>query len=449
MSLFDIADYNYDEPSEIGLITNKLNYNYLIECIDLLSQIRKVSIYKEPNKKYEKKVKKPQHNIDDIFTDAKKSIKSKENTEEKPVSKKANKNKQTQPKIPNTQQQKSQKNTSEFNIRNYIYPKKGFYFSAAIKDKFNLKINVPSIEDDEAFKLKKSIEEIIKLRGVHFGVDVWLWCVNEFYQLRDDIYEYESAYLFDDIMEIVSIDDKFSNAFVDCFTKDDITQRTILFKIQSVWGLDNFFASCFRTKNIKLLKETFDIVILNRKLKNNDVCLIFSDLISDINAYNDFKFAYDISTIFMPFALMKAQNNRILQKAEKNLNKKIKEAEEAYQNEKDDEYDEINEQEEEIEETAEDEIIDEEDNEIIQEYHANDQNDTTMITAYLIRIDEVDNSCYYFSKHALSIGNRVIVPYGKDNKRLNGTVKNIINTQVKDFDVPINAMKYICEKKEK
>lgn len=181
MSLFDIADYNYDEPSEIGLITNKLNYNYLIECIDLLSQIRKVSIYKEPNKKYEKKVKKPQHNIDDIFTDAKKSIKSKENTEEKPVSKKANKNKQTQPKIPNTQQQKSQKNTSEFNIRNYIYPKKGFYFSAAIKDKFNLKINVPSIEDDEAFKLKKSIEEIIKLRGVHFGVDVWLWCVNEFF----------------------------------------------------------------------------------------------------------------------------------------------------------------------------------------------------------------------------------------------------------------------------
>lgn len=322
MSLFDIADYNYDEPSEIGLITNKLNYNYLIECIDLLSQIRKVSIYKEPNKKYEKKVKKLQHNIDDIFTDAKKSIKSKENTEEKPVSKKANKNKQTQPKIPNTQQQKSQKNTSEFNIRNYIYPKKGFYFSAAIKDKFNLKINVPSIEDDEAFKLKKSIEEIIKLRGVHFGVDVWLWCVNEFYQLRDDIDEYESAYLFDDIMEIVSIDDKFSNAFVDCFTKDDITQRTILFKIQSVWGLDNFFASCFRTKNIKLLKETFDIVILNRKLKNNDVCLIFSDLISDINAYNDFKFAYDISTIFMPFALMKAQNNRILQKAEKNLNKK-------------------------------------------------------------------------------------------------------------------------------
>lgn len=57
MSLFDIADYNYDEPSEIGLITNKLNYNYLIECIDLLSQIRKVSIYKEPNKKYEKKSK--------------------------------------------------------------------------------------------------------------------------------------------------------------------------------------------------------------------------------------------------------------------------------------------------------------------------------------------------------------------------------------------------------
>lgn len=367
------------------------------------------------------------------------------------MSKKANKNKQTQPKIPNTQQQKSQKNTSEFNISNYIYPKKGIYFSAAIKDKFNLKINVPSIEDDEAFKLKKSIEEIIKLRGAHFGVDVWLWCVNEFYQFRDDIDEYESAYLFDDIMEIVSIDDKFSNAFVDCFAKDDITQRTILFKIQSVWGLDNFFASCFRTKNIKLLKETFDIVILNRKLKNNDVCLIFSDLISDINAYDDFKFAYDISTIFMPFALMKAQNNRILQKAEKNLNKKIKEAEEAYQNEKDDEYDEIDEQEqeEEIEETAEDEIIDEEDNEIIQEYHANDQNDTTMITAYLIRIDEVDNSCYYFSKHALSIGNRVIVPYGKDNKRLNGTVKNIINTQVKDFDVPINAMKYICEKKEK
>lgn len=72
-----------------------------------------------------------------------------------------------------------------------------------------------------------------------------------------------------------------------------------------------------------------------------------------------------------------------------------------------------------------------------------------MITAYLIRIDEVDNSCYYFSKHALSIGNRVIIPYGKDNKRLNGTVKNIINTQVKDFDVPIDAMKYICENKEK
>lgn len=445
MSHFDIADYNYDEPSAIGLITNKLNYNYLIDCIDLLSQIRKTSINKDSNKKYEKKVKKPQHNIDDIFTDAKKSIKSKENAEEKPEPKKADKNKQTQPKIPNTQQQKSQKVANEFNIRNYIYPKKGFYYPSAIKDKFNLKINVPSIDDSEAFELKNSLEEIIKLRGTYFAVDVWFWCVEEFYQFRRQVDEFDSTSLFDDIIDMTSYNDRFSDEFVDRFAKGDKNARLILSKIQYDWGLDGFFASCFKTKNIELIKEAFKTVIKNHELKKNDICLVFSNLISDINAYDDFKFAYDMSTIFMPFALMKAQNNRILQKAEKILNKKIKEAEEAYQNEKDDEYDEINEQEEEIEKTAEDEIIDEEDNKIIQEYHANDQSDTTMITAYLIRIDEVDNSCYYFSKNALSIGDRVTVPYGKDNKKLNGTVKKILNTQVKDFDVPIEAMKYICK----
>lgn len=137
------------------------------------------------------------------------------------------------------------------------------------------------------------------------------------------------------------------------------------------------------------------------------------------------------------------------EKTRNKLNQKIKETEENYQNKKDEEYNEINEHEKEIEEAVEDEIVYDKDDEVTQKYHTNDQNDTTMITAYLIRIDDVNNSCYYFSKNRLSVGDRVTVPYGKDNKHLNGTIKKIVNSQVKDFNIPIDVIKYICEEKEK
>ncbi|MDY4110608.1 MAG: hypothetical protein SOY48_06970 [Eubacterium sp.] len=126
------------------------------------------------------------------------------------------------------------------------------------------------------------------------------------------------------------------------------------------------------------------------------------------------------------------------------MSQSIKEAEEEEEEEEQEEEFDGNNEETEFEE----EVIDD-DNEsekIIEEYHANDQNDTTLITAYLITIDEVQNSCYYFSKVPLSLGDRVVVPYGKNNKHLNGTVKKILNTQVKDFNVPLDVMKYICEK---
>ena len=50
------------------------------------------------------------------------------------------------------------------------------------------------------------------------------------------------------------------------------------------------------------------------------------------------------------------------------------------------------------------------------------------------------------SKADLSPGDKVIVPYGKDNKQLNGTVKKVVNTPVKDFSIPISAMKYVVGK---
>ena len=156
-------------------------------------------------------------------------------------------------------------------------------------------------------------------------------------------------------MEIVSLDDRFSDAFVAGFAKGNSTLKMILYKIHSIWGIDDFFTSCFKTKNIELLKEAFDLVIKNNKLRNNDACLIISNQISDINAFDDFKFAYDIDTVFMPYALRAAQNNRILKKAETGLSKSLKEAEEKYQDEENYE-DDADEENEEVE--AENDIID-------------------------------------------------------------------------------------------
>lgn len=448
------CSYGVSVGVNVRIYTDNLDGDYKEAYTPFLNNLISNEIKKE-NEKAEKeitnkKASPKKQNINDIFTDAKKSIKEKE-AKDNPKPKKADKSipkaKKTSQKT-NVQHQKAPKNANEFNIRNYIYPQKGFYYPAALRDKFKLKITVPNPDKNEAFKLKKSLEEIIKLRGAYFAVDVWIWCIREFYQFKNDIDEFESTYLFDDIMEIVSFDDRFSDAFVAGFAKGNSTHKMILYKIQSVWGIDNFFTSCFKTKNIELLKEAFDLVIKNNKLRNNDACLIISDRISDINAFDDFKFAYDIDTVFMPHALRAAQNNRILKKAETRLSKSLKEAEEKYQDEENYEND-AEEENEEVE--AENGIIDNngddiEGEEIVEEYHANSQNDTTMITAYQIRIDDENNSCYYFSKADLSPGDKVIVPYGKDNKQLNGTVKKVVNTQVKDFNVPISAMKYVVGK---
>lgn len=245
-------------------------------------------------------------------------------------------------------------------------------------------------------------------------------------------------------MEIFAYDDRFCNELVKRFEKNDNNARLIFSNIQYVFGLDDFFDACFKTQNIKLLKSAFETVIKNRKLKKTEVCAIIKEQISYIDVYNNFKFAYYANTLFLPFALTKSQNSRLLQKAKIELSQSIKEAEEEEEEEEqEEEFDENNEETEFEEEVIDD---DNESEEIIEEYHANDQNDTTLITAYLITIDEVQNSCYYFSKTPLSLGDRVVVPYGKNNKHLNGTVKKILNTQVKDFNVPLDVMKYICEK---
>lgn len=359
----------------------------------------------------------------------KKSIKEKENKSEKPVIKKADQNKQKPKQKEKIVQQKPKKNASKFNIKNYIYRQKGFYYPAAIKDKFKLEITVPSIKNDDAFELKNSIEEIITLRGTYFAVDVWLWCIDKFYPLRREVDEFDSTYLFDDIMEIFAYDDRFCDELVKRFEKNDNNARLIFSNIQYVFGLDDFFDACFKTQNIKLLKSAFETVIKNRKLKKTEVCAIIKEQISYIDVYNNFKFAYDVNTLFLPFALTKSQNSRLLQKAKIELSQSIKEAEEEEEEEEQEEEFDGNNEETEFEE----EVIDDdnESEEIIEEYHANDQNDTTLITAYLITIDEVQNSCYYFSKAPLSLGDRVVVPYGKNNKHLNSTVKKILNLRLK------------------
>lgn len=142
----------------VRIYTDDLDGDYKEAYTPFLNNLISNEIKKENEKAKKeitnKKAAPKKQNINDIFTDAKKSIKeAKDNPKPKKADKSIPKAKKTSQKT-NVQHQKAQKNTNEFNIRNYIYPQKGFYYPAAIRDKFKLKITVPSPDKYEAFKLR-------------------------------------------------------------------------------------------------------------------------------------------------------------------------------------------------------------------------------------------------------------------------------------------------------
>lgn len=378
----------------------------------------------------------------------------------------------------------------------YLTRYDGFIFVQAIKDNFRLPIEVPD-EDDEVQNFFPDFFMELAEEDVHLALDVWVWCIKEFGAYQT--YMKDAWTLYNHILS--SLDDypeEFKENLIDRLGSDQDFRKGLLSECPDTpYCVPELIVRALTTNREKIAQVIFIAAMKNSKAKSKWKEDILESIISECSNWEGLETMESFQKFILPIA-EKIEDKRIQRVLPKMVNevedyiRSVESTEEKYRYsrrfawratcidgsefgispldyETEQEYLSA------IEEhkyswrkylaPSKLRFANPLDYETAEEFHAavreafdkenrtgavikQDPSDKNIYKFCKVELEEEPRNTYYYFPGSLSlyIGDRVIVPFGRDNKEVHGIVVSVGECYGSALPCAVDGVKYVKNK---
>ncbi len=375
----------------------------------------------------------------------------------------------------------------------YLTKYDGFIYVQAIKEHFDLPINVPDEDNAVNTSFTDFFMELAE-EDVSLAIDVWAWCIKEFgaYQIymenRNTIYNHI-------IFDIDDYPEEFSDRLIDRLGTDQAFRKGLLTDSPDIpYSVSDFISKALITDRKNIAQEIFNSAMQNPVATGKWKEDVLERLISDSSNWEELETMEAVRQYILPLA--KKMSDKRIQRVFPKLVKKADEYIEyveisagkyrysrrylwraKYKDKRLENIDPLQyETEQEYLEavqirkygwrqyipTYKHKFADPSNYETVQEFNAayqvaadkeynnptfkdHDSDDKNIYKFCKVELEEYPNNKYYYfpGTLALNIGDRVIVPFGRDNEEIYGIVVSVGECYGSVFPCAIENIKYV------